>query len=108
MGEELRKLHKQESDALSQAYEKLAAADEKDDQGVSRFTVGKEIKDLQKKLEGRKQLRALPDSVEAARGDVVRCLRENDRRPLDCWEEVEKFKAEVKKLEKSWVDRVTS
>lgn len=35
-------------------------------------------------------------------------MRDNDRRPLDCWEEVEKFKVEVKKLEKGWVNKVTS
>ena len=63
---------------------------------------------MRKKLEERKQLRPLPDSVDAARGEVVRCLRENDRRPLDCWSEVEKFKAEVKKMENGWVDKVTS
>lgn len=53
-------------------------------------------------------MRELPDTVESARSEVIRCLRENDRRPLDCWKEVEKFKDEVRRLEKGWVDKVVS
>lgn len=53
-------------------------------------------------------MRQLPESVENARSEVVRCLRENDRRPLDCWREVEAFKEEVKRLEKGWVEKVVS
>lgn len=63
---------------------------------------------LRARLDKRKQLRPVPDSVEAARGEVVRCLMEHDRRPLDCWKEVEAFKEEVRRLEKSWVDKVVS
>ena len=68
--------------------------------------MAKEVETLRAKLEARKKVRQLPESVEAARGDVIRCLRENDRRPLDCWREVERFKDEVKRLEKGWVDKV--
>lgn len=71
-------------------------------------SVNKQVEDLRKKLEERKQVRALPEAVENARGSVVRCLTENDRRPLDCWQEVENFRTEVKKLESEWVNKVTS
>lgn len=70
--------------------------------------MSKAIESLRAKLEERKQVRQLPDSLESARNDVVRCLRENDRRPLDCWREVEAFKEEVRRLEKGWVDKVVS
>lgn len=64
---------------------------------------------LQKKLEERKSIRSqLPESLENARSGVVRCLRENDRRPLDCWREVEAFKEEVRRVEKGWVEKVVS
>ena len=108
MAEELKKLQKQEAEALKVAQEKLAAAEFKADEGPSNYTVSKEIEDMRKKLEERKQVRPLPDTVERARSEVVRCLRENDRRPLDCWQEVENFKAEVKKLEKGWVEKVVA
>lgn len=71
-------------------------------------TVSKEIEALRAKLQERRQLRELPDGVEAARSEVVRCLRENDRRPLDCWKEVENFKEQVRRVEKGWVDKVIS
>jgi MICOS complex subunit MIC19 len=53
---------------------------------------------LRKKLEQRKKLTAVDEGVEKAKSEVVKCLRENDRRPLDCWKEVENFKNEVRRL----------
>ena len=37
--------------------------------------------------------------VEKARSEVVQCLRAKDRRPLDCWREVETFKQRVGEVE---------
>lgn len=67
--------------------------------------MSKEIMDLRQKLDARKKVDKASPAVEKARGDLVQCLRTNDRRPLDCWEEVESFKKEVGKLEKRFVDR---
>lgn len=121
VADELKKLQKREAAALAAAHDKIAAAsaaikgDGKDgksssdsDNGATSFTVGKEVEALRKKLEERKQIRALPEDVEQSRNKVIECLRVNDRRPLDCWQEVEDFKNEVKKLEKSWVDKVVA
>ncbi|KAI1483447.1 hypothetical protein K445DRAFT_318107 [Daldinia sp. EC12] len=109
---ELKKLEAQEAEALKAAQDKIAELAEsgasEDDKQLSRQTVSKEVEALRARLEKRKQLRPLPDTVEQARGNVVRCLLENDRRPLDCWREVEAFKEEVRKLEKGWVDKVVS
>lgn len=63
---------------------------------------------MRRKLESRKKLEPLDKNVERAKGDVVKCLRTNDRRPLDCWREVEAFKREVGRLEKNFVDKVIS
>ena len=41
-----------------------------------------------------------------AKEKVVACLRLNDRRPLDCWKEVEVFKSEVGRLEGAFLRRV--
>ena len=113
VAEELQRLHDKESAALKSARETLAEAEKsanaEDQKSNSRHKVSKEVEALRSRLEGRqKAVRELPASVEQARGDVVRCLRDNDRRPLDCWREVEAFKEEVRKLERSWVDKVVS
>ncbi|KAI6782583.1 altered inheritance of mitochondria protein-like protein [Emericellopsis cladophorae] len=106
---ELQKHLSQQSDALRSAHEGIASAeDKKADSSKSTPAVNKQIENLRHLLEERKQVRPLPDSVDGARGELVRCLTENDRRPLDCWAEVEKFKTEVKKLEQEWVNKVTS
>lgn len=114
VAEELKRLQAQESanlkailDEASEAAEKEGAQKGKDDQKqLSSHAVSKEVEALRARLDKRKQLRELPESVEKARSSVISCLRENDRRPLNCWEEIEAFKDEVRKLEKGWVDRV--
>ncbi len=110
VAEELRRLHAKEAEALKAAQDKLSELlpGKEGEAGQGRSAVAKELDALRARLEERKQVRALPESVETARGNVVRCLRENDRRPLDCWQEVEKFKEEVRRLEKGWVDKVVS
>ncbi|KAI0877962.1 hypothetical protein GGS24DRAFT_444843 [Hypoxylon argillaceum] len=109
VSDELKKLSAQESAELKAALAKASEVTEQEAsqlQGGGRQTVSDEVEALRARLHKRKQLRPLPESVEKARGEVVRCLLENDRRPLDCWQEVESFKEEVRKLEKSWVDKV--
>ncbi len=75
---------------------------------LGRESIQKEIDELRNRLNGRKKLEPLDKGVQKAKDDVVSCLRTNDRRPLDCWKEVEAFKREVGRLEKSFVDRVIS
>ncbi|CAI6096614.1 hypothetical protein V2G26_016485 [Clonostachys chloroleuca] len=110
VAEELKKLQNQESEALKAAQDKIAAAanENKSEEGQSRHTVSKQVEEFRRKLEERKQVRTLPENVESARNEVIKCLTDNDRRPLNCYEEVEKFKVEVKKLEQQWVNKVVS
>ncbi|CAH0040123.1 unnamed protein product [Clonostachys solani] len=110
VAEELKKLQNQESEALKAAQDKIAAAanENKSEEGQSRRAVSKQVEEFRRKLEERKQVRTLPESVESARNEVIKCLTDNDRRPLNCYEEVEKFKVEVKKLEQQWVNKVVS
>ncbi|KAK3996991.1 hypothetical protein QBC44DRAFT_230988 [Cladorrhinum sp. PSN332] len=109
---ELKRLRAQEADALREAQEKLSAEAPSDEPAhsikPSQYTVSKEVEALRHKLEERRKVRQLPEGVEKTRSEVVRCLSDNDRRPLDCWREVEAFKEEVRKLEKGWVDKVVS
>ncbi|TGJ78272.1 hypothetical protein E0Z10_g10490 [Xylaria hypoxylon] len=106
VSEELKKLSAKESTALQATLAKASEITDRDAVQGDRQTVSAEVEALRARLDKRKQLRPLPETVEKARGDVVRCLLDNDRRPLDCWQEVEAFKEEVRKLEKSWVDKV--
>jgi altered-inheritance-of-mitochondria protein 13 len=72
---------------------------------LSRESIQREITTLKTKLEGRKKVEDLDRGVEKAKSEVVQCLRANDRRPLDCWKEVENFRREVSRLEQAFVDR---
>ncbi|KAL9037302.1 MAG: hypothetical protein Q9180_003797 [Flavoplaca navasiana] len=75
---------------------------------LSRQSVQKEIDMLKEKLKRRKLKEDVVQDkgIDKAKGEVIKCLRLNDRRPLDCWREVEAFKEEVGRLEKSFLGKV--
>ncbi|KAK4508025.1 hypothetical protein PRZ48_001761 [Zasmidium cellare] len=75
------------------------------DSGRSHDSVEKEIMDLRAKLDARKKVEQVPVEVEKAKESLVQCLRTNDRRPLDCWQEVEQFKQQVGKLEQAFIQK---
>jgi altered-inheritance-of-mitochondria protein 13 len=72
---------------------------------MSRDSVTKEIEALKKKLEARKKIDQVDPSVTKAKEEVVTCLRLHDRRPLNCWKEVETFRKEVGRLEQQFVEK---
>lgn len=84
----------------------FAPQDHPVNRNLTRGSVNSEIEQLRNKLDGRKKLTELDEGVARAKADVVGCLRLNDRRPLDCYKEVEGFKREVARLEEAFVDRV--
>lgn len=90
------------SDATSSSSTLAEKQRQKD---MSRESVTKEIEALRKKLDSRKKLEQLDPQVAKAQEEVVACLRTKDRRPLDCWKEVETFKREVGRLEKDFVEK---
>ncbi|KAI4155210.1 MAG: hypothetical protein LQ340_001143 [Diploschistes diacapsis] len=80
----------------------------KDPTTLSRARVQSSISALQQKLSARQEKEDVANDAGVARAKegLVRCLRANDRRPLDCWAEVEAFRAEVRRLEGVFLGRV--
>lgn len=69
----------------------------------------REIENLKEKLKGHRVAEGVVGDMSEVRNvkdKLVKCLRDNDRRPLDCWEEVEQFKREVARLEKGFLGKV--
>ncbi|KAF2753365.1 DUF1690-domain-containing protein [Pseudovirgaria hyperparasitica] len=94
------------TEKLSDAVTSKSTLDEKERQkNMSSNTVSKEIDQLRKTLDARKKLEKPDEAVEKTKESLVHCLRVNDRRPLDCWQEVEAFKKEVGRLERDFVER---
>ncbi len=73
---------------------------------LGREPVQREIEALRQKLQGRKKVKELGGDVAHAREEVIQCLQSHQRRPLDCWREVEAFKKQVARLEEDFVNRV--
>ncbi|KAH7342427.1 putative altered inheritance of mitochondria protein 13, mitochondrial [Rhexocercosporidium sp. MPI-PUGE-AT-0058] len=119
VSEELKKLQEKASKDFEELSAKISAAEDsiknKASSGKSegdhlrqlgREAVQNDVEGLRKKLEQRKKLADVDEGVERAKSEVVKCLRANDRRPLDCWREVEAFKEEVRRLEGVWVEKI--
>lgn len=124
VADELKKLQERAAKDFDELSAKISAAEEASSSGgggtekkqpasegdqlrqLGREAVQSDVQELKRKLEQRKQLAGVDESIERAKSEVVRCLRENDRRPLDCWKEVETFKQEVRRLEATWVEKV--
>lgn len=90
------------SDATSS---KATLAEKQRQKDMSRNSVTEEVEELRKKLANRKKLEQVDADVGKAKDAVIACLRANDRRPLDCWKEIETFKKEVGRLEKDFVEK---
>ena len=112
---ELARLEAEQDKALRATEERISAAEapkggpDNDRQNdLGRASVQREIDALQKKLGKRKRREGVVQdvAVERAKEEVVGCLRLNDRRPLDCWKEVETFKREVGRLEAAFLGKV--
>ena len=89
-------------------HDKLAKIEADKTRDLGRQSVQKEIEELKKRL-GQRRLKddIINDKgVEKAKGEVVRCLTIHDRKPLDCWQEVETFKKEVARLEKGFLGKI--
>ncbi|CAL3962682.1 unnamed protein product [Diplocarpon coronariae] len=120
VSQELKKLQERASADFEELSAKISAAEDPTTQKaggdatpegdhlrqLGREAVQNDVSELKKKLEQRKKLVDLDDGVEKAKSEVVECLRLNDRRPLDCWKEVETFRQEVRRLEGRWVEKV--
>lgn len=83
-------------------------AEKEELQDLGRGSVQREIERLKKNL-GRRKVReevVRDEGVENAKSKVLACLRTNDRKPLNCYEEVEAFRREVARLERVFLGRV--
>ena len=114
MHEELTRLNAEQDrriealeDQISAAPDPPSGADAKT-KDLGREHVLRQLDHLRQKLTTHKMREAVIKDAEVskAKDDVVHCLRINDRRPLDCWQEVEAFKREVGRLERAFLDRV--
>ncbi|KAF3162564.1 hypothetical protein TWF225_002418 [Orbilia oligospora] len=103
--DELQRLQNKE-DQISKAMDEQIVAETVEGSQFNRSSVSRSISTLSQKLRNKSGPIDQSEVVKTAETAVVRCLRLNDRRPLDCWREVEEFKREVTRLEDAFVNKV--
>ncbi|KAL1412199.1 hypothetical protein Q8F55_003209 [Vanrija albida] len=98
-------LRSKEAEILSSISSALEKENLDREKGLSSEVLGRDIEEVREKVEriveDRKNRQGA--GVVAAKEGVVACYLANPDRPLDCWKEVEAFKAEVSKLESAFV-----
>ncbi|KAK4687928.1 MICOS complex subunit MIC19, partial [Tremellales sp. Uapishka_1] len=89
--------------SISAALEKENLDKEKP--GMSSEVLGRDIEEVREKVERMTRARKEKEGegVRSSKSSVVKCYLDNPSTPLDCWKEVETFKAEVSKLEQAFV-----
>ncbi|KAK6511963.1 hypothetical protein TWF481_000862 [Arthrobotrys musiformis] len=103
--DELQRLQNKE-DQISKSTDERIAKESTEGSQIGRDSVARSISTLSQKLRNQSGSIDQSEVVKNAETAVVRCLRLNDRRPLDCWREVEEFKREVARLENAFVGKV--
>ncbi|KAK6350364.1 hypothetical protein TWF696_006596 [Orbilia brochopaga] len=103
--EELQKLHDKETSTPGVTDENTTT-EPSQAHDLDRNSVAHSITALSQKLSAQPKSFDEEESVKKAEVSVVRCLRLNDRRPLDCWKEVDDFKREVARLETRFVNKI--
>ncbi|KAG8807854.1 hypothetical protein FRC17_004233 [Serendipita sp. 399] len=70
------------------------------------YSLREDIEAVKRRVEKYTQRKELgvDASIEESRKALVQCYRENSKRPLDCWREVEEFKKQVASIEGRFVD----
>jgi len=111
---ELQRLQSRENELFSQLSSipdtPGATAATEDTSGLlalSRAALAEKVADIKRRLEHIPSGKALgegeDEEVKRARGEVVRCLKWKDRRPLDCWAEVQAFREVAGRRERGFV-----
>lgn len=95
----MKQIEKESSTALKEAFNKLPQPKQDDSDSTHASEIKQKLDEIKKKLESRPKRGQLDDETLQARNKVVECLKSNEGKPLNCWEEVETFKARVKAVE---------
>lgn len=107
VAEELRRMAEQENDMMRQVEERLStqSSDAATKAIARREEMQRLLQQVRAKAESQPKQVEMEPSTEKAREALVSCLRTYQNRPLDCWQQVEDFKSEVRKLEEKFIAR---
>ncbi|RCK60380.1 MICOS complex subunit MIC19 [Candida viswanathii] len=97
---ELARLEKETIKNFKNTTEKALLKEDKEDTKLSVAAANEKITNLTDLLKKNAVLAqvVIPPTVQEARESVVKCLKDNQGRSLNCWDEVETFKQLVKEL----------
>ena len=101
VSEELAKVQYQAQEALALAKKNLEQAEQNEEasaDSLSSSDLAAKFEALKNKFETSTYVTELDKETDSVRETLVKCLQDNKGRPLDCYEEVEQFKAKLRNL----------
>ncbi|CED82569.1 Protein of unknown function DUF1690 [Phaffia rhodozyma] len=106
----LQSLKAQEASLNAQLHAELQASNLSTEKsasgsGTSSEILRRDIEEIREKVERFEKKRSLSDwpEINQTKENIKQCYLKNPTTPLDCWREVEDFKAAAEKLEQSFV-----
>ncbi|KTW29712.1 hypothetical protein T552_00919 [Pneumocystis carinii B80] len=105
---EIERLRSRERDILIEIEKELTrknAKREKAQEKLNSFSLKDEMLKLEENTKGMFQIRDMNEKLLKKKEEVINCLKENERRPLNCDEIVKAFRKEVDLLKDEFVDK---
>ncbi|KAL0091159.1 hypothetical protein J3Q64DRAFT_1710435 [Phycomyces blakesleeanus] len=100
VAEELKRVQEKQEEINQRVYSDMAKKNIDNDQNS--VVLGADINNMIEKIK-RTPAKAIPAEIAERQEALVVCYKNNESRPLDCWKEVEAFKASVAKAQKTFV-----
>jgi len=105
--QELQKIQKESSESLKEALDKLTLLAEKkgsNKDGKDSISLKHKLEELKSKLDARPSRLQVDPPVMTSKEALVNCIVDNKDRPLNCWDEVEAFKNQIRAFEQKLQD----
>lgn len=97
---ELRKIEQESAKALKEAFNKLPESESNNNNNTNTDgnSLRQKLDELKSKLDSRPAPQQLGKEISNTREQLVKCFKDNKDKPLNCWDEVQKFKESVQNL----------
>ncbi|KAG4301824.1 hypothetical protein PCANB_002015 [Pneumocystis canis] len=105
---EMERLHAKERDILIEVEKELTkknAQHEKAQEKLNSFNLKNEILDIERNINGLFRIKELDDTVLRKKNEVIQCLKQNEKRPLNCDEIIKEFRNQVHTLKDTFIKK---
>lgn len=87
---------------------KKNARREKEQEKLNSFDIKNEILELEKDIQGKFEKKKIEEKLMKKKDDVIHCLKQNEKKPLNCDKTIKAFRDEVNLLKDEFLNQYQS